>query len=76
MTTAQQTSIIELFIALFRTLPAETQIEIKSQVFNTNKTNPRTRPKISLLRGKVSKMASIEIDNQLKTIRSEWQRGI
>ncbi len=32
--------------------------------------------KLSLLRGKVSKISAEEIDNRLKPLRDEWQRDI
>ena len=71
----QHTSIIDAFIALFKLLPAEAQQEIKQEL-TVEKTKLPINRKISLLKGKVTKINADEIDKQIKSLRDEWQRNI
>ena len=72
----------EKLIEYIPTLPNQEQklitqriSEIKSQT--KKKKNPSLKkPKLSALRGRVTKTTSAKIDKQIKSLRNEWQRDI
>jgi hypothetical protein len=48
----------------------------KNKTVIKKKSTTGKKPKLSLLKGKMTKTASSRIDNQIKSLRNEWQRDI
>jgi hypothetical protein len=72
----------EKLIEYIQTLPDQEQKLIIQRISKikpedkAKKVKMAKKPKLSSLKGQVSKTTSAKIDRQLKSLRSEWKRNI